>query len=336
MNMSVFALYFTECAIPCVCDEQAKSSLPPRLPTQHTHAGHVDAYEPPRHQVLKGSQRPYKSVWVGAVGVPVSRIDSQTARAARSGAVTRRLEEVLLLVDIVDVYVRQHRHLVAWDVCGCGLVAHPDADALTHWVNSTVLRLPSSPVPASAGALWPCRLCIGGLSAEEHPGWEVAAFGEEFGVHCGDGAGVTAWTLLLCCSSDGRHSLGTEEEEQDQHGRPHGHHDLRGVHQHRKSCVTAVTQSIIESGNLSTTVFRTERFKSTICKKSRYLSVITNLPNWCFGIVGRGKPLFRHQSGKRLENTFLWFPTCYLKVYPNISLNLNWEPLNDILYGNFK
>lgn len=200
-----------------------QSSLPPRLAAQHAHTGHVDAYEPPRHQVLKWSQRSYKSVCVGAVGIPVPRVDSQTARAARARAVARRLEEVLLLVDIVDIHVRQHCHLVAWDVRGFGLVAHPDADALTHWVNSAVLRLPGSPAAPSAGTLWVCWLRIRGLSTEEHPGWEVAAFGEEFGVHCGDGAGVVAWTLLLCCSSDGGHSLGTEQEEQDQHGRPHGH-----------------------------------------------------------------------------------------------------------------
>lgn len=199
-----------------------KSSLPPRLAAQHTHTGHVDAYEPPRHQVLKRRQRSDKRVRVGAVGVPVSGIDSQAAGAARAGAVTRRLKEVLLLVHIVDVHVRQHRHLVARDVRGFGLVAHPDADAVAHGVNSAVLRLRGSPAGPAAGALRLCRIGIGRLNAEEHPGREVAALGEELGVHRGDGVGVVAWTLLPRCSSDGGHSLGTEEEEQDQHGRPHG------------------------------------------------------------------------------------------------------------------
>lgn len=213
-----------------VCEVRGRTLLSPWLAAEHAHASHVDAYQPPRHQVFKGSQRSYKSVWVGAVGIPVSRIDSQTAGAARATAVTRRLKEVLLLVDVVDVHVWEHCHLVAWDVRGLGFVAHPDADALTYWVHAAVLRLPRSPAGPSPADLWCSRLCIGRLSAEEHPGWEVVALFEEFGVHCGNGVGVT-WLLLLLlrrCGRtrvpcDGGHSLGTEEEEQDQHGRPHGH-----------------------------------------------------------------------------------------------------------------
>lgn len=91
------------------------SLLPPGLTAQHTHTGHVDAYEPPCHQVFEGSQRTHKSVRVGAVGVPMPRIDPQTAGAAR---VTRGLEEVLPLVYVVDVDVWQHCDLVARDVHG--------------------------------------------------------------------------------------------------------------------------------------------------------------------------------------------------------------------------
>lgn len=214
-------LCFYCCVGVCVT---ATSSLPPRLAAQHAHAGHVDAYEPPRHQVLERGQRAHKSVRVGAVGVPVPRVDPQAAGAARVPAVAGGLEEVLLLGDIVDVHVWQHCHLSACDVRGFGLVADPGADALAHWVNSTVLRLPGAPAgPPAGGTLWVCRLHIRGPAAEDHPGWAVAAFGEELGVDCGDGAGLAAGTLVLCCSSDGGHSLGTEEEEQDQHGRPHGH-----------------------------------------------------------------------------------------------------------------
>lgn len=210
------------------CGVQVRSSLPPRLAAEHTHTGHVNAYEPPRHQVLKWSQRSYKSVWVGAVGVPVSGINSQTAWATWVRTVTRCLKEVLLLVDIIDIHVWQHCHLIAWDVRGLGFVAHPDADALTNWVHPTVLRLFCSPAGPSAGTLCPCWLRIRGLRAEEHPGWEVAALCEEFGIHSGDGTGVVARILLQCrCGGarvplDGGHSLRTEEEEQDQHGRPHG------------------------------------------------------------------------------------------------------------------
>lgn len=107
-------------------------SLPPRLATQHAHAGHVDANEPPRHQVLKGGQRTYKRVRVGAMGVPVARVDPEAAGAARVPSVAGGLEEVLLLGDIVDVHVWQHRHLSSCDVRGFGLVAHPGADALAH------------------------------------------------------------------------------------------------------------------------------------------------------------------------------------------------------------
>lgn len=89
------------------------SLLPPGFAAQHTHTGHVDAYEPPRHQVFERSQRTHKSVRVGAVGVPVPRIDPQTAGAAR---VTRGLEEVLPLVHVVDVDIWQHCDLVARDV----------------------------------------------------------------------------------------------------------------------------------------------------------------------------------------------------------------------------
>lgn len=108
------------------------SSLPPRLAAQHAHAGHVDAYEPPRHQVLEGGQRAHKGVRVGAVGVPVPRVDPQAAGAARVPPVAGGLEEVLLLGDIVDVHVWQHCHLSARDVRGFGLVADPGADALAH------------------------------------------------------------------------------------------------------------------------------------------------------------------------------------------------------------
>lgn len=108
------------------------SSLPPRLAAQHAHAGHVDANEPPRHQVLKRGQRAYKSVRVGAVGVPVARVDPEAAGAARVAPVAGGLEEVLLLGDIVDVHVGQHRHLLSFDVRGFGLVAHPGADTLAH------------------------------------------------------------------------------------------------------------------------------------------------------------------------------------------------------------
>lgn len=66
-------------------------------------------------------------------------------------------------------------------------------------------------------------MCIRGLVAEDHPRRAVAPFGEELRVDGGDAAGLVAGTLVLRCSSDGGHSLGTEEEEQDQHGRPHGH-----------------------------------------------------------------------------------------------------------------
>lgn len=38
------------------------SLLPPGLAAQHAHAGNVDAYEPPCHQVFEGSQRTHKSV----------------------------------------------------------------------------------------------------------------------------------------------------------------------------------------------------------------------------------------------------------------------------------
>lgn len=129
------------------------SSLPPGLAAQHAHTGDVDAYEPPSHQVFEGRQSAYKSVRVGAVGVPVPRIDPQAAGAARVRAVTRGLKEVLLLVHVVDVHVWQHRDLVARYVHGFGLVAHPDADALAHRVNSTVLRQLSSPSLPFSGAM---------------------------------------------------------------------------------------------------------------------------------------------------------------------------------------
>lgn len=112
--------------------ERVPLSLPPRLAAEHAHAGHVDAYEPPRHQVLERSQRPNKRVRVGAVGVPVSRVDPQTARAAGPRTVTRRLEEVLLLVDVVDVDVWKHRHLVARYVRGFGFISHPDTNTFAH------------------------------------------------------------------------------------------------------------------------------------------------------------------------------------------------------------
>lgn len=38
------------CESVCVCH---KSSLPPGLATEHAHTGHVNAYVPPRHQVLE-------------------------------------------------------------------------------------------------------------------------------------------------------------------------------------------------------------------------------------------------------------------------------------------
>lgn len=240
MSMSVCTVFPAGPVWAYVWDAHVKSSLPPWLTAQHTHTGHVDAYEPPRHQVLKWSQSSDKSVWVGAVGVPVPRIDSQTARAARACALACRLKEVLLLVDIVDIHVWQHCHLVAWDVRGFGLIAHPDADTLTHWVNSAVLRLPGSPAGPSAGTLWAVWVRIRGLRTKKHPGWEVAAFGEEFGVHCGNGVGIAAWTLLLRCSSDGGHSLGAEQEEQDWHGRPHGHTTCGGFSQHQKHHVTHI------------------------------------------------------------------------------------------------
>ena len=234
----------------CVCEVQVKSSLPPWLAAEHAHAGHVDADEPPGHQVFEGGQRSYESVWVGAVGVPVSGVDSQAARAAGARAVAQRLEEVLLLVDIVDFDVRQHRHLVARDVRGLGFVAHPDADALAHRVHPAVLRLARPPAGPTAGpALWRRRLCIGGLGAEVHPGREEVALGEEFGVHRGDGAGT--WMLLLLCRgggtrvpSDGGHSPGTEEEEQDQHGRPHGHTTWGGGNRHTIHSVIIDIQNI--------------------------------------------------------------------------------------------
>lgn len=214
-------LCFCCCMGVCVT---ATSSLPPRLAAQHAHAGHVDAYEPPRHQVLERCQRSHKSVRVGAMGVPVPRVDPQAAGAARVHAVAGGLEEVLLLGDIVDVHVWQHCHLSACDVCGFGLVADPGADTLAHRVNSTMLRLPGAPTgPPAGGTLWVRWLRIGEPVAEDHPGRVVAASGEELGVDCGDGAGLVAGTLVLRCSSDGGRSLGTEEEEQDQHGRPHGH-----------------------------------------------------------------------------------------------------------------
>lgn len=129
------------------------SLLPPGLAAQHAHTGNVDAYEPPRHQVFEGSQSAHKSVGVGAVGVPVPRIDPQTAGAAGVRTVACGLEEVLLLVHVVDVHVWQHRDLVSRYVHRSGLVAHPDADALTHRVNSTVLRELGSPSAPLSGAM---------------------------------------------------------------------------------------------------------------------------------------------------------------------------------------
>lgn len=212
-------LRYAACEAACA---RGPLSLPPRLAAEHAHARHVDAYEPPRHQVLEGSQRSDKSVRVGAVGVPVSRIDSQTARAAGSGAVTRRLEEVLLLVDVVDVHVWEHRHLVAWDVCGLGFVPHPDTNTFAHRVHPSVLRGPRAPAGPSAAAPWPLWLGIRGLGAEKHPGREVVAFVEKFWVHTGDRAALLRGCGAAQIPSGGGHSLGTEEEEQDQHGWPHG------------------------------------------------------------------------------------------------------------------
>lgn len=104
------------------------------------------------------------------------RIDPQTAGAAR---VTHGLEEVLPLVDVVDVHVWQHCDLIARDVRGCGLVAHPNADALAHRVKSTVLRQLSSPAIPLSGAMRAGRwLRVWGVSAEVHPGRQVAAFVE--------------------------------------------------------------------------------------------------------------------------------------------------------------
>lgn len=108
------------------------SSLPPRLAAQHAHAGYVDANEPPRHQVLGRGQRAYKSVRVGAMGVPMARVDPKAAGAARVPSVAGGLKEVLLLGDIVDVHVWQHRHLSSCDVRGFGLVADPGANTVAH------------------------------------------------------------------------------------------------------------------------------------------------------------------------------------------------------------
>lgn len=155
------------------------SSLPPGLAAQHAHAGNVDAYEPPRHQVFEGSQSAHKRVRVGAVGVPVPRIDPQTAGAVRVCTVARGLEEVLLLVHVVDVHVWQHRDLVARYVHSFGLVAHPDADALAHRVNPTMLRQLGSPPGPLSGAMDAVRwLRVWGVSTEEHPGRQVAALAE--------------------------------------------------------------------------------------------------------------------------------------------------------------
>lgn len=155
------------CSRVCVI---ASSLLPPGLAAQHAHAGDVDAYVPPRHQVFEGGERAHKSVRVGAVGVPVPRVDPQAAGAAGLGAVARGLEEVLPLVHVVDVHVGQHRHLVARDVHGFGLVAHPDADALAHGVNSTVLRQVGSPADPPPGAMWRRLWGVWGVRAEQHPG----------------------------------------------------------------------------------------------------------------------------------------------------------------------
>lgn len=182
-----------------VCVLCVGALLPPGLAAQHTHAGHVDAYEPPRHQVLEGSQSAHKSVRVGAAGVPVPRIDAQTPGAAGWRGVTRGLEEVLLLVHVVDADVGQHRHLVVGYVHSSGLVAHPDADALAHRVKSAVLRqLGSPPAPLSGAVRAAGRLRGRRVGAEEHPGRQVAALAEQLGVHSGDGAGLVFQTPLLC------------------------------------------------------------------------------------------------------------------------------------------
>lgn len=104
------------------------------------------------------------------------RIDPQTAGASRvCGTVTRGLEEVLLLVHVVDVDVWQHRDLVAGYVHRFGLVAHPDADALAHGVNSTVLGQLGSPWRPLSGAM---EAAGWGVSTEEHSGRQVAALVE--------------------------------------------------------------------------------------------------------------------------------------------------------------
>lgn len=51
----------------------------PRLATEHADASHVNADEPPGHQVFEGGERPDKRVCVGAVRVPVAGIHTQAS-----------------------------------------------------------------------------------------------------------------------------------------------------------------------------------------------------------------------------------------------------------------